>query len=160
MPENPEDCDGPEDFPAWVQELHARQKEEAIRFAGHAFDEDGWHDEDACRTCLEKKAVVNACKCGQCCRLLIEVELQDAEREPKIKERGSPIFLSGEETASGRKEHVGYFLNSRENDGACVFLDTATNLCGIYESRPLLCRLFDCDGEGREQLIQLGILER
>jgi hypothetical protein len=29
-----------------------------------------------------------------------------------------------------------------------------------YETRPLICRLFDCDGEGKEQLIELGVLER
>jgi Fe-S-cluster containining protein len=40
----------------------------------------------------------------------------------------------------------------------CVFLDPKTDLCGIYKTRPLVCRLFDCEGEGREQLIELGIL--
>ncbi len=36
----------------------------------------------------------------------------------------------------------------------------ATNACTIYETRPLLCRLFNCEREGREQLIELGILKR
>ena len=49
-------------------------------------------------------------------------------------------------------------LNSEENGGACVFFDGATNLCGIYSTRPLLCRLFNCDGEDRDDLVQLGIL--
>ena len=30
--------------------------------------------------------------------------VDDAEREPKIKERGSPIVVSAEETASGKEE--------------------------------------------------------
>jgi Fe-S-cluster containining protein len=53
---------------------------------------------------------------------------------------------------------VGYLLNSK--DGPCVFLDLETNLCSIHPTRPLMCRLFDCAGEGREQIIELGILDR
>jgi Fe-S-cluster containining protein len=33
-----------------------------------------------------------------------------------------------------------------------------TSLCTIYETRPLVCRLFDCDGDDRQQLVELGIL--
>ncbi len=99
------------------------------------------------------KHVTCSCRCGECCRrLLIEAEVEDAEREPKIAAMGSP--LKGFDN-----ELVGYLLNSRD-DMACVFLDRSTNRCTIYGSRPLLCRVFDCGGEGREQLIELGILER
>lgn len=121
---------------------------------GHTLDDDGEHDESACYQCLvNKEPVTSDCRCGVCCRrLLIEVGLQDAEREPRIKEMGSPI--------KGFTDQVeGYLLNSRD-DMACVFLDHATNLCSIYSSRPLICRLFDCSGEGKEQLIELGIIER
>jgi hypothetical protein len=62
-------------------------------------------------------------------------------------------------TKSGHEELEGYLLNNRE-DLACVFLDRRTNLCSIYDTRPLTCRLFDCDGAGSEQLIELGILSR
>jgi Fe-S-cluster containining protein len=46
------------------------------------------------------------------------------------------------------------------NDGGsgCVFLNPQTQLCTIYRTRPLACRLFDCDGEDRQRLVQLGIL--
>jgi len=61
----------------------------------------------------------------------------------------------------GERPLEGYLLNRiTEKSHACVFLDDATNLCKIYSNRPLICRLFDCDGEGREQLIELGIIER
>ncbi len=40
------------------------------------------------------------------------------------------------------------------------FLDEASNLCTIHETRPLVCRLLDCEGEGREQLIELGVIRR
>jgi Fe-S-cluster containining protein len=149
-----------EDLPPWVQQLRNLQKEEAERWSGHPVGEDGWHDEEECRVCLEGKAVVNACRCGECCRrLIVEVGLDDAEREPKIKELGSPLYTPPELTASGQRELEGYMLNSRD-DMACVFLDRRTNLCTIHATRPLLCRLFDCDGEGRERLIELGIIDR
>src|SRR4051794_11079098 len=119
---------------------------------GHTLDEDGEHDEEACHSCLLKREVKCACDCGGCCRsLLIEVELEDAKREPRIAERGSPIYAPPELTKSGEREIEGYLLNGKENDYACVFLDRETNLCGIYETRPLACRLYDCDKEGRER---------
>ena len=117
-------------------------------------DEDGWEDDDR-----EPGADVhNDCRCGECCRhLIIEASVEDAEREPKIKERGDPIYLPAELTGTGEKELEGYLLNDKEKDYACTFLDQSTNLCSIYETRPWVCRVFDCDGEGKEQLIQLGI---
>jgi len=126
----------------------------------HTLDEDGEHDEDSCYSCLLGKGVKSDCKCAECCRrLIIEVLPEDAEREPKIKELGSPIYEDPRLTASGQRELIGYLLNKiTEKSHACVFLDDATNLCQIYDTRPLVCRLFDCAGEGREQLIELGIL--
>jgi Fe-S-cluster containining protein len=142
----------------WAAQLEARKQAEAARLAGHQFDEDGFHDEEACEICLLASAPTCQCRCGQCCHLLIEVSLADAQREPKIAEKGSPIYLSPEETASGQREMAGYLLNTAEAGFACVFLDQTTNLCTIYHTRPLVCGLFDCDGEGREQLIELGML--
>ena len=142
--------------PEWLTEVGALRAEEAIRWKGHQFDEDGWHDEDECRVCLGSKAVVNDCRCGVCCSLLIEVGLEDAEQEPRIKELGSPILAPAECTASGKEELEGYLLNAP--DGPCRFLDRDTKLCSIYATRPLLCRLFSCAGEGRDQLIELGML--
>ena len=108
----------------------------------------------------ELKEAICECRCGECCRrLLIEVDLDDAEREPRIKERGSPTYTDERLTRSGKRELEGYLLNSRDGM-ACVFLDRQTNLCTIYETRPLACRVFDCDREGREQMIELGIIER
>lgn len=125
----------------------------------HQLDEDGFHDEDECYTCLLSKEVRSECRCGKCCHLLIEVEVEDAEREPKIREVGSPTFMPAQFTASGQPELTGYILNSKTNGYACAFLDKTTNLCTIHGTRPLICRLFNCDsGEGREQMIELGLL--
>jgi Fe-S-cluster containining protein len=42
--------------------------------------------------------------------------------------------------------------------GPCVSIDQQANLRGIYEPRPLMCRLFGCQGEFRDELVELGIL--
>jgi Fe-S-cluster containining protein len=116
-----------------------------------AGDEDArdWHDSDECYWCLAMQPPVeSSCRCGDCCRrLLIEVTVEDAKREPIIKEQCGPIFQSAELTKSGRRELIGFMLNSAKNDYACAFLDQQTNLCTIHETRPLVCRLFDCDAE-------------
>lgn len=137
-------------------EIISDQRDEETLEPGHTRDEDGDHDPDQCYECLKKEEVKNICDCGKCCRhLLIEVLAEDAKREPKIAERGSPIL--GWPDANGHRELDGYFLNARGDDMACVFLDRATNKCTIYETRPLLCRLFNCDGAGREQLVELDL---
>lgn len=99
------------------------------------------------------------CGCGDCCRsLIVEADLEDAEREPRIKELGSPLLAPAELTESGQPEVEGYLLNGE--DGACVFLEQETSRCSIYETRPLACRLFDCGQGARAELIALGVFER
>jgi Fe-S-cluster containining protein len=127
---------------------------------GHTLDEFGDHEPDECYECLLGQEVKGDCRCGKCCTLLVEVGLEDAEREPKIRERGSPIYTSAILTGAVQRELAGYLLNTEDNSYACTFLDKPSGLCTIYDTRPLACRLFDCAGEGREQLIELGIIER
>jgi Fe-S-cluster containining protein len=100
------------------------------------------------------------CRCAECCRnLIIEVGLDDAKREPKIAELCEPIYHGAELTGTGKRELAGYMLNKVDGDGyACRFLDDKTNDCTIYETRHWACRVFDCDGEQRDELVQLGIL--
>lgn len=116
------------------------------------------HDPDDCYWCLAPQPpVASQCRCAECCRrLVIEVDAEDARRELKIAERCSPIYLPAELTANGQRQLMGFLLNSKDNGHACAFLDRATNLCTIYETRPLVCRLFNCDGEGRGQLTALS----
>jgi len=106
----------------------------------HDLDGDGDHDPDQCELCLEKNcSKICDCKCGECCeRLIIEVTHRDAEREPRIREC-QPI-------KGFTEEQIGYLLNDPENDHACHFFDRTTRLCTIYQTRPLCCRLFNCDG--------------
>jgi len=125
---------------------------------GHQGDEYGEHDPDECYTCLlAREPVAPTCRCGQCCRLIIEVNLADAEREPRIKELGSPICLDARLSEGGEPELIGYLLNKPPSN-ACVFLDEQ-NLCSIYPTRPLVCRLFDCEKAKSDELIDLGVKE-
>lgn len=114
------------------------------------------HDTESCYYCAARlPPVMSICRCGDCCRrLIIEVTLEDAKREPRIRQRCSPLFHPAELTASGKKEHIGFLLNSAANGNACAFLDQTTNLCTIYETRPLVCRLFSCDAEGQRNTAQ------
>lgn len=116
---------------------------------GHDVDEEGAHVPDECELCVERNhSVACQCRCGKCCEeLLIEVSLRDAEREPRIKELCRPIWDSDAQLFEGRQEVAGYLLNSREHDMACVFFDKTTRLCTIHATRPLVCRLFNCDQE-------------
>jgi hypothetical protein len=122
---------------------------------GHEGDEYGEHDPDECNACLLARDPVAACRCGHCCRLIVEVRVEDAEREPRIREMGSPIYEDGRVTKTGEPELIGYLLYKAPSY-ACAFLD-AQNLCSIYPTRPLLCRLFDCEDAKRNELIDLGI---
>ncbi len=114
-------------------------------------DRDHWDDDDPVCAAAPVQEITCSCACGQCCRMIIEVELSDAEREPLIAARGSQ--LKGFDN-----ELVGYTLNNAANDWACTFLDRATNRCTIHATRPDVCREFDCDGAQRAELVELGIL--
>lgn len=135
-------CGSPDDQPHHGECI---ADEHRAMLAGDEFAKE-LHDPEECEECLEARpAAQSDCRCGNCCRsLLIEVSELDARCEPKIRKRGSPIYQDPRLTASGTRERIGYMLNSKK-DGACVFLDRKTNLCTIYETRPLICRLFDCD---------------
>ena len=104
-----------------------------------------FHDPDACELCLLTKEKKCECRCGRCCEsLLIETTLRDGEREPRIPAECGPIYGGiGDERIL-----IGWLLN---DGGACHFFDKETRLCTIYETRPLCCRLFDCDCESVAQ---------
>lgn len=110
----------------------------------HTFDEDNVHHEDECRLCILKNYAADCeCRCGHCCeRLLLESTVEDAENEPRIVAECKPLRDIGPEV-------TGYFLNDRDNDMACHFYDRERRLCTIYETRPLMCRVFNCDDERR-----------
>ena len=110
----------------------------------HDFDEDGMHEPDECELCIERTcSVTSECRCGHCCeRLILEATLRDGEREPRIAAECPSIREIG-------PDPIGYLLNARSNNMACHFFDQERRLCTIYETRPLMCRVFNCDVERR-----------
>ena len=107
----------------------------------HDLDEEGDHDPEECELCLlHTRTVRCACRCGRCCEaLLIEASLRNAQREPLIQDVASPIY----DDMTGVRVQIGWLLNGK--GGSCVFLDQQTRLCTIYETRPLCCRLYNCN---------------
>jgi Fe-S-cluster containining protein len=74
---------------------------------------------------------------------------EDALVEPRIAAECERMRDVTDETTD-------YLLNGP--GGPCAFLDQRTSLCGIYDTRPLMCRLFDCQAGFRDELVELGIL--
>ncbi len=105
------------------------------------------HDPDECPLCLLTQARLCQCRCGHCCeRLLIEATAFDARREPRIRERASIT----DEGGLVPYEDADWLLNGP--GGACVFFSRDADgrgICEIYDTRPLCCRLFDCDRDER-----------
>ena len=118
----------------------------------HDYDEDGHHDDEGCYHCWEKQhGCVSECRCGDCCRsLILEADVRDAENEPRIATECQPFRDIGPEVA-------GYRLNDPKKGNACHFLDLETNLCSIYATRPLMCRVFNCDVDWPEIQKAIGM---
>jgi Fe-S-cluster containining protein len=110
----------------------------------HDIDEDGFHDTYECELCTEQTCSVSCeCRCGNCCeRLFLEASLRDAEREPRISAECGVIRDFDDEV-------TGYVLDDRSNQTACHFFNRELRLCTIYETRPMMCRVFNCDEERR-----------
>lgn len=105
------------------------------------------HDPEECPLCLTASQVCSSCRCGHCCEgLIIEASAYDTWREPRIRERGSPITEGGLIPL----EQANWLLNGL--GGPCVFFhrdQEGRGVCEIYETRPLGCRHFDCDHDER-----------
>ena len=99
------------------------------------------HDTEECELCLLQHEVRNACRCGLCCQgLLIEASELDAQREPKIARYGR------------KYRDIDLYLLNRKDGGGCVFFhrdEAGRGVCEIYDTRPLCCRLFNCDTDER-----------
>ena len=104
------------------------------------------------------------CRCALCCEvLLVQASAADALREPRIAALGAPVHRQrpgDEDELMDAGEVTGYVLNrGGAAGGACLFLsrdEAGRGVCGIYTTRPDVCRGFDCAGAGGLQLIGLG----
>lgn len=125
----------------------------------HDLDEDGEHDPDECQLCLEANhSVQNTCRCGECCtKLIVEATARDAAREPLIKVLGKKLRddVTGEYPPD---DEADWYLTA---PGGCVFYrqEGDTGVCSIYETRPMVCRLFCCEKDMADIRMEADSLE-
>jgi len=89
--------------------------------------------EEACLNCDAGRKM--GCR-TYCCRLLVRLTEEDAER--LYPDRPTARFLE------------------KADDGLCIYLDKETFRCGIWEKRPEICRSFDCN---TDFLLQVAVKE-
>ncbi|RME37145.1 MAG: YkgJ family cysteine cluster protein [Deltaproteobacteria bacterium] len=84
---------------------------------------------------------------GTCCRLEVEVDVDDLVRMGLVDEfeRDVPPHrlakqLARQGVVDRYSPATGKFILSRMANEDCVFLDGTTRLCTIYERRPQTCR--------------------
>lgn len=90
---------------------------------------------------------------GTCCTMPVEIKKEDLLRlglcsEDEIEGSNKKLIKRLHKAGILRsyREATGlYMLESREN-GDCVFLDTKTRLCTVYDKRPDVCREFPSVG--------------
>lgn len=103
-----------------------------------------------CPLCLLQQPVACGCRCGHCCeRMIIEATAFDAEREPKIRQRGRIMDEGGLVPA----QDADWLLNGPQ--GPCVFFSRdaeGNGICEIYATRPLACQQFNCDDPDDDRL--------
>jgi|APIni6443716594_1056825.scaffolds.fasta_scaffold558557_2 Fe-S-cluster containining protein len=82
-------------------------------------------------------------RCGLCCTLLVRLAKEDIARIRKLGHKES-CFVARDSSNSA-------ILN--RTNGYCRFLEIKEGIatCTIYESRPKVCREYDCIGPGETE---------
>ena len=134
---NPLYQDLSENWPSWT-EAYRKRRWEAL-----------------CRE-IEKAAYATrpyCLRCGECCRRgSPSLYLEDLPmlRQGIIRRLDLLTLRAGEIGYSNIQEDLVLLdqeqVKVKEKPGSreCLFLDTGTGLCGIYENRPLQCRVMEC----------------
>jgi len=109
-------------------------------------------------------------QCGDCCRKSSptlysqDVELIRTEKIPLSNlvtlRKGEPVISPFSNTPFYLPEEC-IKIREKPRTTECVFLDSETDLCSIYQSRPHQCRVQVCwDNSGIKQLTSQSILNR
>ena len=93
-----------------------------------------------------RKGLCDTCNAG-CCTLPVEVRLDDLIRLGLVDEfeRGEPLSriakrLQKEGVVGRFHQKSGIFTLSRMSNDDCLFLDTRSRCCTVYDKRPATCR--------------------
>jgi len=88
---------------------------------------------------------VCAVECGaKCCRQRGQVVFMTDDEQERLARLAGTRTIRFREVAEKRDptHRAGWLLAFVDNGGVCPFLDQSSNLCSIYEDRPLACRRF------------------
>lgn len=89
-----------------------------------------------------------SCK-ANCCCMPVEVKVSDLIRlgvtdqdeiEHSIKKTAKRLKKEG--LITSYREGTEFFMLSQKPNGECLFLDSKTRFCTVYDKRPETCRLF------------------
>ena len=99
---------------------------------------------------MNKSQKQSVCKqCGKCCHAFgITLAIEDMNREPRLWDVSVPIHKVGNPKTRAfmaEKKHPWAIGGKVSLGSPCPFL-TAENLCGIYETRPQICREYPENG--------------
>lgn len=93
-----------------------------------------------------RKGLCDTCN-ASCCTLPVEVGLDDLIRLGLVDEfeRGEPLSriakrLQKEGVVGRFHQKTGIFTLSRMSNDDCLFLDTRSRRCTVYDRRPATCR--------------------
>jgi Fe-S-cluster containining protein len=75
--------------------------------------------------------------CTQCCMGAFEITALDA-----LRLRNGLAQLAAVDEAKAERVRRRVAAHQEEEDAACPVLDPSTGLCDLYESRPMMCRVF------------------
>jgi len=94
--------------------------------------------------------MVFVCKqCGRCCHNFgITLSIDDMNMEPRLWDVAVPIQRVGNPKTRAymaEKKHLWVIGGKPHRHAPCPFL-TAEKLCGIYETRPQICRDYPQEG--------------
>ncbi|MEJ5301712.1 MAG: YkgJ family cysteine cluster protein [Thermodesulforhabdaceae bacterium] len=115
--------------------------------------------------------ILPACvQCGECCRKsgpVLHLDDMDLLRYERIPWKALYTIRSGEPVTSPDGSQIFFLVDERiklrekENSKECIFLDSETNLCTIYDDRPLECRAQACwDNRSYQELENYPYLTR
>lgn len=95
-----------------------------------------------------KKSLCTQCT-AQCCTMPVEAKFPDlvrlglaAEDEAEFDMDALVRRLKKEKIVRFYREKTGIFILETRNGDDCLFLDTKTRLCTVYDKRPDVCRGF------------------